>query len=1100
LNATYIECNRRIQALRAMGEDVKAYGRVLVPKILRAFPDDICRRWIIQVKREGNSEGDVVKLMEFLDEEVHGALTAQKIRGETSLGSNLTPTAATLHVRSKSGSTSRRSRRSVEPFCVFCENNSHWAQDCKAVIVLKERIEKLKAANRCFLCLNRGHHAPACSKRGKVFCSKCKKGHHQSVCMDKETTTSRTGQITSASVGRVDTSAPDFIYLQTARVWITGPTGRSRLTRCVLDGGSQCSFVARSIIDDLQLEVIDQRDLSVTAFESYPTAPGCRRLVRFSMRGAGTRVSTSLTAFESTHAFSHHPVVPYDIKTLAHARKLQLADPPSDPENLPIEILIGGDHYWEIVKDTSPIRLSPSVVLLPSKLGWILSGNRSAVTASSIMVNYVNLDQLSCPSDDAVRRFWDLETLGITDKQRKSMNPRDRALLRDFHASYSLEDQRRVVSLPRKENITLPSNHHNAERLFRRLEQRLESNVALRHVYHDHMLDYIRKEQVEIATSGEETADEFYLPHHAVKKEKRGEVKWRIVFDGSSHEDHAPSLNDALEMGPNLLPEILATLLRFRLYPVGIIGDIGQAFLQLSLHRRDRDLTRFFWYRIIKDEDGNYDTTREIMTYRFTRLPFGLTCSPFLLSATIRELADMYKAEFPTAASLVDNSTFMDDFAAGAENDVRVTSLYYELVNLMNQLGLPMAKWANNSEHLKEVWRTEGVDFKEITQTLGIDWDTKSDTFLMDPHDVIGKYVEGPTTKRQVLQAIARFYDPLGLLAPVSVVGKLLFQDTWCRGLAWDELLPSDLGALWNTWVTTMPPLAQLRVPRWLGTVDRSCSQVHVFCDASERAYGAALYVRSCTADRNVVRLAYSKNRLAPVKKVTLPRLELLAALVGARLLHYFCQATCVDATEATLWSDSTVALGWIRQDPNRWKTFVCNRVTEIQSYTTPSQWRHCPGKDNPADLLSRGVTAKQLEIMDVWWCGPPWLAQPPRHWPPNTLPVGVPLPEGKGSDNQTLSVEVPRRLLDLTKYSSYWKLLRVTAWILRFRQIALRKEGSFVNLTALELEAARSYWIQAVQSESFAAESKALRENLALPEGSKIARFNPSWTTDSFA
>ena len=243
----------------------------------------------------------------------------------------------------------------------------------------------------------------------------------------------------------------------------------------------------------------------------------------------------------------------------------------------------------------------------------------------------------------------------------------------------------------------------------------------------------------------------------------------------------------------------------------------------------------------------------------------------------------------------------MDDFAAGAEKYVRVTSLY-ELVNLMNQLRLPMAKWATISEHLKEVWRTEGVDFKEITQTLGIDWDTKSDTFLMDPHDVIGKYVEGPTRKRQVLQAIARFYDPLGLLAPVSIVGKLLLQDTWCRGLAWDELLPSDLGALCNTWVTTMPPLAQLRVPRWLGTVDGSCSQVHVFCDASERAYGAALYVRSYTADRNVVRLAYSKNRLAPVKKVTLPRLELLAALVGNRLLHYFCQATCVDATEATLW------------------------------------------------------------------------------------------------------------------------------------------------------------------------------------------------------
>ena len=158
----------------------------------------------------------------------------------------------------------------------------------------------------------------------------------------------------------------------------------------------------------------------------------------------------------------------------------------------------------------------------------------------------------------------------------------------------------------------------------------------------------------------------------------------------------------------------------------------------------------------------------------------------------------------------------------------------------------------------------------------------------------------------------------------------------------------------------------------------------------------------------------------------------------------------------------------------------------------TPSQWRHCSGKDNPADLLTRGVTAERLEIMDIWWCGPSWFAQPPQHWPPNTLHVDDSLPERKGSTNHTLSVEVPWKLLDPMKYSSYWKLLRVTAWILRFRQKALRKGGNSGNLTALELEAARSYWIKAVQGASFAAELKALRGNLALPEGSKIARFNP--------
>jgi hypothetical protein len=133
----------------------------------------------------------------------------------------------------------------------------------------------------------------------------------------------------------------------------------------------------------------------------------------------------------------------------------------------------------------------------------------------------------------------------------------------------------------------------------------------------------------------------YYLPHYAVKREKCGDAKWKIVFDGSSHGDHAPPLNDALEMGPNLLPEILATLFRFRLYPVGIIGDISQAFLQLSLDKNDRDLTRFLWYHVTADDEGNYDTTGDVMTYRFTRLQFCLTCSPFLLSATISELADM---------------------------------------------------------------------------------------------------------------------------------------------------------------------------------------------------------------------------------------------------------------------------------------------------------------------------------------------------------------------------------------------------------------------------------------------------------------------------
>jgi hypothetical protein len=279
LNTTYIECNRRIQALCALGEDVNGYGRVLAAKILRAFPDDICRRCIIHVKRAGHSEGDM-KLMEFLGEEVDGALTTQKIRGETSHTSTFTPTTATFHVHSKAG----KAARSTDPFCMFCEFHGHWAQDCRVTDV-KERIEKLKAANRCFVCLNRGHHTHACGKRGKVFCSRYKKGHHRSLCMDLEPTARETSMTTSASVGKVDVASADFTYLQTARVWVTGPTGLSKLIRSVLDGGSQCSFVAKSIIENSRLEVVDRRDLSIAAFETCSPVSSPRRFIRFSMKG-----------------------------------------------------------------------------------------------------------------------------------------------------------------------------------------------------------------------------------------------------------------------------------------------------------------------------------------------------------------------------------------------------------------------------------------------------------------------------------------------------------------------------------------------------------------------------------------------------------------------------------------------------------------------------------------------------------------------------------------------------------------------------------------------------------------------------------------------
>ena len=237
-----------------------------------------------------------------------------------------------------------------------------------------------------------------------------------------------------------------------------------------------------------------------------------------------------------------------------------------------------------------------------------------------------------------------------------------------------------------------------------------------------------------------------------------------------------------------------------------------------------------------------------------------------------------------------------------------------------------------------------------------------------------------------------------------------------------------------------------------------------------------------------------SKSRLAPVKKTTLPRLELLAALVGTRLLKYYCKTTNFDSRKATLWTDSTVALGWIKSDANRWKTFVCNRVTEIQASTSPSQWRHCPGEDNPADHLTRGTTPDNLEALDTWWHGPFWLSQQPfqrsNESPRPTTPTQ--LPEARRSNPEILLINTPEPLIDSKRFSSYWRLLRVTARILRLRQKLLHREHPIGEFTAEEMSAARDHWIRTVQQECFPAEVRALRENVPLPDKSKIRCFNP--------
>ncbi|XP_035232586.1 uncharacterized protein LOC118204364 [Stegodyphus dumicola] len=301
LNDLYIECNRRIQALTALGENIEAYGRILVPKIIRAFPNDICCRWIIYAKREKLNEGNITRLMQFLAEEVEGVVAAQRVKG-------------------------------------------HWPQYCETVTDYDTRVQKLKTSNRCFLCTNRGHRVSNCPRKNTARCTKCKKRHHVSICPPVENNQLR---ITNSAVNHITFPKTIFTHLQTARVYVTGPTGITKLTRCILDGGSQASFVHTNLIENLKLKVVSSASLSVQAFESF-TSQEQRRCVQLSLSSLWSNQAILISAFESSNSYTTHPTAPPEIVHFAQKKRLRIADPPDD-SSLPIEILIGGDHYWQIV-------------------------------------------------------------------------------------------------------------------------------------------------------------------------------------------------------------------------------------------------------------------------------------------------------------------------------------------------------------------------------------------------------------------------------------------------------------------------------------------------------------------------------------------------------------------------------------------------------------------------------------------------------------------------------------------------------------------------------------------------------------------------------
>ncbi|XP_011859086.1 PREDICTED: uncharacterized protein LOC105556600 [Vollenhovia emeryi] len=570
-----------------------------------------------------------------------------------------------------------------------------------------------------------------------------------------------------------------------------------------------------------------------------------------------------------------------------------------------------------------------------------------------------------------------------------------------------------------------------------------------------------------------------YLPHHGVLRESSTTTKLRVVFNGSTATSSGDSLNRHLLVGPNLLPPLADVLLRWRVHRFVLATDIEKMYRQIMVHPEDRDLQRIVW---------RYNPQDELREYRLNTVTYGLACAPFLAMRVLRQLADDEETRYPLGAAVIRRDVYMDDVLTGADSLTDARELLHQLVNLCVAGGFPLRKWSANDMRLMDDVPAEHRMNGELR-----DWRPH------EAHSTLG------LRRDRTFRAISHgtLFDPLGWLAPVVVSAKIAFQATWRRGLGWDEPLDEASTRSWLKYQAALPLLEEIQIPRWIGPVSTGHIEIHGFCDASELAYAAVTYLRTEHSGSWRTRLIAAKMMVAPIKQISLPRLELCAATLLARLVSYVRSTLDLVGAPVHLWSDSTVALGWIQDHPSRWHTFVANRVAEIQTTVASAWWHHVPGRENPADCASRGLSTGDLINFQLRWRGPPWLEYNVSEWPTAAgSNPRVDLPEERIRVHATEVVAAaPEEAEELLRFSSLHRLLRVTAWCRRW----VLRRGSGVGpvhpalplplegtLSVGELEAARLVWVRAVQMFHYPAEMRAVELSRALSKSSKLIRLSP--------
>ncbi|XP_058811166.1 uncharacterized protein LOC131676054 [Topomyia yanbarensis] len=745
------------------------------------------------------------------------------------------------------------------------------------------------------------------------------------------------------------------------------------------------------------------------------------------------------------------------------------------------------------------------------RLGWGIYG--CVANATNALVNF-HIAAVTDPDrllNEQLRDYFTLDTMATVNPVQNIESEEDqraRRLLKDT--------TRRTGSgfetglLWKTDNFNFPDSYPMAKRRLQSLEKRLEKHPQLKECVREMIAEYEKKGYAHKASDVELTTTDskrvWYLPLGVVINPKKpGKV--RLIWDAAAKINDV-SLNSQLLKGPDLLTPLPTVLSQFRQFPIAVCGDIKEMFHQIKIREQDRQSQRFLWRDNPTDRPQIY--VMDVAT-------FGSTCSPASAQYVKNINAAEFACQYPRASEAIQKRHYVDDYLDSFQTIQEATEVIEEVKTVHSRGGFELRNFRSNSiDVLRGIGETpaEGSKYlllernESAESVLGMRWIPKDDAFTYTfalRGDLQPILADGHTpTKREVLKILMSLFDPLGFIGFFLIHGKILMQDIWASGSDWDDQINADLYQRWKRWTDLFPQLDSIRIPRCYFRPpfpkDIHHLQVHVFVDASEAAYSCVAYFRLPTETGIEVSLIGAKSKVAPLKPLTVPKLELKAAVLGVRYLESIQNYHTFEIKQRYLWTDSTTVLAWITSDHRRYNKFVAFRVGEILSSTDQKEWRWLPSKLNAADEATKWNSGPNLQSDGVWFTGQSFLRKPESMWP-EPKPASTTREESLNIHHQNS----PTPLVSVARFSQWSRLQRTMAFVLRFLSNLHRKKHDLeLQLGILqqdELKSAEELLWKLAQAETYPEEIALLKPTQGDPgaEHAIVAKSSPLYKTWPF-